>query len=526
MKKSKLDRQRTAAVRAILLGKRDRPVLSDVAYRVYLTVLVLLVVVFPVVRALVLLLSVPEMLGPLVDFADAQYLAVIFVGLTLLTVVFGGVRGPVVPPQPYIDIVVASPLDRSIALRRQGRVSTVLVVSLTILIAGLSLGFRAAAAPVDGAGALVFLVAAGCGGVQLATFWLIGQLGVPMRRRFLTVLSALLLAFAGLLWVPDGFLVARWLGPWGWVVVAWDATGEGINSRSVIAVVLLAVGACIATVLQGRLLGRLRFEDLVFQSQRWDAVTALAFTYDLSGSATRFKASPRWGRNWSPRFSSNPVSAVVKRDIIAIGRFRSRALLWATISLGLGGMFTYVMSSQDTLLLAFIVPLIAYFSVGGWAEGLRSHASTLGASTPFGLSARGGTLSHLLAPSVVSASLFMLGAGGSVALGAGSLSVLSVLWLLLLILFSAVLQAFSALKGQMPIALRTPIPTPLGDFSLVTMTLWLGDAAIIAFIIGGWLTAQASMSVDLATIGMLGGSIALVALWADARLRKLERPSE
>ncbi len=508
--------------RAILHGKRDRPSVADKAYNVYLVIMVGLVLVFPWVRAIVLALGLPEAISA--QSGSSAFTPAILAAVSFAVVLLGGIRGPIVPVQPYLDLVVASPIRQRRALAASARGAVALAAGIGCLIATAAILIRLLAGPIHWAGAGVFFVASVLASMQLAMLWLIGQLQTPLRRWVLIGLGALTLALALLPFTGSDFV--RWIGPWGWVVETWQAVGNGATFETWLALVLLLATTPGLLVIP-TLLDRLRREDLAAQAQRWNAVGSLAETGDVKAAANRLKTLPRRGRTWRVWFAKHPIVAIAQRDVVGIRRFPGRALLWAFATVAAGAAIAATLANEAAGLWPYLLPVALYFAVGGWLEGMRMFAATLGASSPYGMSARRQTLAHLIVPGVIACVLATIGAVIGCLLTTGTISLAALQWVACLALFALVLQVFSALKGPVPVDLRAPILTPAGDVSMIRVGLYLADAVVLMLLAGGWLTgAMAGETLPQHTaFAWLAGAIACAVLLADSRLSKQTRPA-
>jgi hypothetical protein len=87
------------------------------------------------------------------------------------------------------------------------------------------------------------------------------------------------------------------------------------------------------------------------------------------------------------------------------------------------------------------------------------------------------------------------------------------------------MQLFSATKGSLPLELLAPVPTPIGDFSMINILLWLSDALLLVCCLGAPLTYYT------AVFGVtLGGLVSLITLglvmlyFANRRMKRLIMP--
>lgn len=519
------DREYLATARAILRGRVGRPTAAKTVYKIYETLLLVLIVIFPFARAVMVGLAVPEVAVAVAGSLTLTSMTLALLVLAVAVVVLGRIRGPVVPPAAYIDLVVASPLARSVTLRRafgRGRLAFVILATFG---ASLLVGGALFAGPIDLLGAGLFLVATVLSAWQIALLWLVGQLTLPARRATIFVLLLVLGVVALLSAIPAMSEIAGWLGPWGWVSQVWQAVHGGIELSTWAALVALVVGLG-ATRWTARLLDSLSHEDLESQAQRWGTIVSLVVSGDVKSAMNKLKAFPRIGRHWRISFPQSPTLAIVVRDMVGLARFPVRAVFWSIMSVAAGALlsYTFVPASGGSLL-AMAAPILMYFAIGGWAEGLRFHASTIGASSPSGMSPGRQALMHLIVPTIAAEILVLSGA----ILMAMMLPTLDVgviaLWAMVLVAFLVIMQSFSAFKGMLPIELLTPVPTPIGDLSFLNVALWLADAVTVVLIVAGGLTSLVIVATSpVILITLLGFAGGLMAWWSWARFRRLVRP--
>lgn len=519
------ERQNLANVRAVVRGRTGRPTPGDNVYKIYELALLVLIVIFPVSRAVMMGLAIPEVSVAVSANLTVNNVTLALLVLALIVVVSCRLRGPVVPSAAYIELVVSSPLARAVTLRRSFTrnrfgFSLIAVVGAVVLVGGSLFSGSA-----DTAGVALFLVAAAVGAWQISLLWLVGQLSTQIRPQIIRLLIVILGITGVLSAIPAASWVAPWLGPWGWVSQTWQAVAHGPDVQAWVAEALLIVGLG-ATMWSAQLLAQLSYDDLATQSQRWGVASMLAGSGDIKSAANRLKALPRLGRHWRFRFPGSPVRALILRDVIGLARFPFRTGFFLLASAGTGALLAYsFIPESGGALLAFAVPVLLYFTVGGWSEGLRFHASMIGSSSASGIGPGRQVLIHLIVPAVTTAILVVSGAVTVAAITHGLDIPEIATWALGLVMLSLVLQCFSALKGLLPIELLTPVVTPLGDLSMVNVGIWLADAVIIMFVVGGGLTSTAIHAGDNTNaIVLLACAGILMAWWSWARFQRLMRP--
>src|SRR5699024_12821792 len=95
---------------------------------------------------------------------------------------------------------------------------------------------------------------------------------------------------------------------------------------------------------------------------------------------------------------------------------------------------------------------------------------------------------HATAPAVLMGPIAARGGGGGLLLAGGTLELSGVALPVLLALVLVAARARDAAKGPMPLSLMTPIPTPQGDLSVLSVLVWQADALLLAMLAGAALT--------------------------------------
>ena len=165
----------------MLHGPHGTGAVQRVLYAVYLLALLAFTYGFTVARALFITTDPgwihDRLLGP-----GAAVVAVALAGaLTVLVHGIGRRRGPVVPPLPWVDHVVAGPLDRATTLREWWLVSATLLVAGATVTAGVLGGGLWASGTTGPTSFFVALLVGPALGVVVAAAWLAGQVraGTP-----------------------------------------------------------------------------------------------------------------------------------------------------------------------------------------------------------------------------------------------------------------------------------------------------------------------------------------------------------
>src|SRR6478735_7582650 len=159
----------------VIGGEAARKARQQGLYAGYVLFLGALVYGLPIVQA-VFRTSDASSLGDQLSSPEAIALLVASVAALLGAVVFAGrFRGPVVPPMPWIDLVLPVPLDRALALRRWWRYAAVGGLFIGAL-SGLTVGGGLAFAHLAGVVTIIVTTAVGTAlGVLATRLWLWSQ---------------------------------------------------------------------------------------------------------------------------------------------------------------------------------------------------------------------------------------------------------------------------------------------------------------------------------------------------------------
>ena len=204
------------AVRAVLRGRRDRADASEVTYRIYLAIMLIVIVGAPLGRGLVLwtLEVLPEAGSPL-----SGQLTAVLVGATALCVLAGAQTGPARAGLPQLDLLFTSAIPRPRLLASSVWRGIALGAGVGACAAGLVVVVRLVRADLDpGLGAALLLAGAGLGAIAV-TGTLLGQLSRSARWVLAGALAALAaLHLAGdLTEIPAVVrITAGAIDPWSW----------------------------------------------------------------------------------------------------------------------------------------------------------------------------------------------------------------------------------------------------------------------------------------------------------------------
>jgi len=335
------DNQRLRQVRAAILGNRPDTSLSNAMYPVYVAVIAAGSYGVPAAQQLFRSLDGKWLAAHAWTPLGGTVLVAVAALLLALVRLVGRVHGPVVPPLPYLELVVASPMPRKVTLARNWRLSlggSVIGGLLVGLVAGAGLAIANVASP-------GVLLPGSLGGAVLgllvAELWLQGQVHAsPLGLR------------------PESSLPRGRRNALALLDIA------GLKRQS----------ASNATIGGAVLAGDLR-------TVRLDAARPATHARHV-----RLKAS-------------GPLLVIARRDLLGLRRAPWSALYGLGLAAaGSAGLMLSLQSPRTPTVAPLLALVIAYLGFGAWCEGLRLHADNSGTSRLLGLAYRDTALAHLVLP--------------------------------------------------------------------------------------------------------------------------------
>ena len=335
------DNQRLRQVRAAILGNRPDTSLSNAMYPVYVAVIAAGSYGVPAAQQLFRSLDGKWLAAHAWTPLGGTVLVAVAALLLALVRLVGRVHGPVVPPLPYLELVVASPMPRKVTLARNWRLSlggSVIGGLLVGLVAGAGLAIANVASP-------GVLVPGSLGGAVLgllvAELWLQGQVHAsPLGLR------------------PESSLPRGRRNALALLDIA------GLKRQS----------ASNATIGGAVLAGDLR-------TVRLDAARPATH-------ARHVRLRP-----------SGPLLVIARRDLLGLRRAPWSALYGLGLAAaGSAGLMLSLQSPRTPTVAPLLALVIAYLGFGAWCEGLRLHSDNSGTSRLLGLAYRDTALAHLVLP--------------------------------------------------------------------------------------------------------------------------------
>ena len=420
------DAQRLADAGEVLAGE-ERERSQNAVYVVYVAVIAAGAYGVPAAQALLRFVDPEWLASHLGGLRGVLLGAAVLVAALALAYRLGRVRGPVVPPLPYLDIVAASPIDRALVLRPWWRLGLFgcLVGGLLIgLVIGAGLAISALAS------AWVLLPAVGVGtvvGLLVAGSWLHGQVrGWPTGSR-----------------------------------------GPGVFLR------------------QRRSLRALHLTGLRTQAASAVTVGGAVLAGDLRAARLDVGSRTTRGRRWRLR-AFGRTSVMVARDWLGLRRTAGAGV--AGLVLVLAGAYALVQSATPGTpsIIALAGLLLAYLGVSAWSEGLRLQGDNAGTPPLLGLDPSAEATAHLVLPGVGYVVTVLVVGGLSVLFAHAT--VVGILWALLMTGLLLAAQLMAAFRGLPPAGIFSPnagVPIMVLWYSVPLLVPAVCGTAASAFLSAG-----------------------------------------
>ena len=339
------DRQRLRLVRGALHGNRPDKSLSNTLYPAYVAFIAAASYGVPAAQQLFRSIDarwLAEHAWTPVGAATAVAVAVLLMALVRMV---GRVHGPVVPPLPYLELVVASPMPRKVTLARHWRVSlggSVIGGLLFGLVVGAGLAIAKVAPPPV---LLPATLGGGLLGALLAETWLRGQLRGGLQGSSLR-----------------------------------SQQGSPLQSGRRNALALLDITSlrrqAASNVTMG---GAVLAGDL--RTVRIDAARPTT-----RARRVRLRAG-------------GPFAVIARRDLLGLRRTPAVALYGLGLAAaGSAGLMLSMQSPQTPTVAPLVSLVLCHLGFGAWCEGLRLHADNSGTSRLLGISYKATALAHLVVP--------------------------------------------------------------------------------------------------------------------------------
>ncbi|WP_139416442.1 hypothetical protein [Agromyces laixinhei] len=466
-------------------SRRDR------AFLAYMVFMIAVVAVAPLARAVWLSATSAESVAVLASSTAPAVTVLVVAGLWAGALLLGRNRGPALRPSFLTHALATSDLPRSDTFLRPLLIAGSLVTALTTIIAGLLAGSLVSHELADPLSAASFAMVGTLVGVITTVAWLAGQ---ALPRAALPIALGILSLGAA-----TAAPAAHPFTPWGWVGLAYP------GGSPLLLIPMIALTAALVTAAPA-LMNRLDSAGLVAQAARWDSSTAHATIMDFSAAATIYQTRPHLGRRIRTVRSIRwlPATFLIS-DAISAVRTPGRFVAGVVAIVAAGVLITLAFApGTPGWPLGAAAGLTVFAGVGPLTDGVR-HAASIASDFPlYGISDERLLANHTLFPLIVTLLVLLAvvivcstgtGIGPAVvgALALGPLALAS--------------RVGNALKGPLPPALLTPIPTPVGDLDPVVRMAWALDGMLLAALAG----ASAALAFD-APLLLAGATIVLISV--------------
>lgn len=451
---------------------RNTRMIGEHGYQVYMVLMVALVAVAPVARAVWLSATSSGGIALLSAPAAQQLTGLVVASLWAGGLLLGRDRGPALRPPFLTYALMTSDLPRSDAFRGPLLRAGALVTGATTLVAGVVASSLASRGLVDPLSIVTFTAAGAMVGVIATVAWLAGQ-AFPRAAVPIALGIALLGGVTAL--VPDlqGFT------PWGWVGLAYPVNGSAFGLVPLVAATAVLVAAVPV------LLNRIDAATMAAQAARWESATSHATTMDFNSATALYQRRPYIGHRARAVQPTNQLwLTFVIRDMVGAARTPGRLLVGILAVVGAGALAAFAFApAAPGAFLGVAAGLLLFAGLGPLTDGIRHAAAIAGDLPLYGISDRHLLAIHTLFPlAIVSAALLVAAIVCSVTVGLGA--ALPILGSLILGVLTVATRISNALKGPLPPALLTPIPSPMGDLGAAIRLIWALDGVLLAALAG------------------------------------------
>ncbi|MBW4032141.1 MAG: hypothetical protein HIU88_05700 [Acidobacteria bacterium] len=456
-----------------------------------------LVAIVPVARAVWLSATseagVAVFASPAAPGVAALVVAALWAGALLL----GRDRGPAVLPPFLTHALATSDLPRSDPFLAPVLRAGALVIAVTTIASVLVGGSLLSHGLTDSLGVALFIAVGALVGVIATVAWLAGQ---AFPRTAIPVALGVLALGAVTAAVP----LMQPFTPWGWVGLSYPGNG----SPHVLAV-LTALTAALTTAVP-TLLNRLDLAGLSAQAARWESATTHAAGMDFGAAATVYQGRPHIGRRIRAIRPAGqlPLTFLI-RDAIGATRTPGR-LIVGVLAITSAGVLIALAFAPVTpgWLLGAAAGLLVFAGLGPLTDGIRHAASVTSDFPLYGISDERLLANHALFP-LVTVAVVLLVAVILCSIIAGIGVAEPIVSSLTIGLLALIARVSNALKGSLPTALLTPIPTPMGDLSAAARITWALDAVLLAALAGtvGTLAFESPILLIGVTAALIGVGI-------------------
>lgn len=472
---------RTSAALAIWHARLGKSA-SERAYTAYLVILAIAILGVPVGRIIWLTIVNGETSSFFTSPHAAIHAGLFAAILWSVALLCGPIRGPAVRAPFVSHVLGTSDISRVRAFGGPSIRATLLLMSTLGALAGM-IGFSCALHGSSPLSRVAVFTASGITVSALAGFlWLVGQ----VRPRLATPLAILITVMA-----CAGSIVhlPLWTTPWGWVSLTFPHETAESGSPALAALLSLTV---VLIGCSGRLLARLDLTELIKQAARWERTREYSSIFYTQGVTTMYAPRPRIRHRISAiSCTDSRLIVFLRRDAVTAERTPGR-LAWGIVAVCAASVILVALSLHSPVwlssaglrnILGCAAGVLAFAGVGAFSDGLR-HAVNVASDFPlYGVSDARLMGFHALFPTIMTVMIILVTVT-VIFLVAGSLPPMVFGQALVLGLLSVLTRITTALKGEMPTLLLTPIPSPAGDLMALFRAAWALEGLLLAAVVG------------------------------------------
>ena len=324
----------------VLHGEEGARLVHKVMYAVYVTAILALTYAFTVLRAVLVSTDTQWVRDNLAGWSGGGAVVGAVAGLLGGAWWVGRIRGPATPPLPWIDLVVASSIDRAVAVRPWWRMVLVGAIGCSAILGGVIGGAVVAAGLAHGLAVLLGIVSGALLAGVLCLLWLSSAARhTPMGERRSD-------------WHPRTTLLLR----------------------------------------------ALRLDTLRDHARRTQQLTGAVFSGDPRAARLQVATPIRSGRRLVLRPGQAWITTV-RRDLVGLRRQPGIALAGVALSaVGAWICAATVLDHTTPIPITVIGIALCHTAIGLWSQGLRYAADSLSSPPLFGLSIVRRALLHSIAP--------------------------------------------------------------------------------------------------------------------------------
>lgn len=228
-------------------------------------------------------------------------------------------------------------------------------------------------------------------------------------------------------------------------------------------------------------------DGLIAHSVRWDQARAFAWALDSDGARALYLEPPpslaRIVQAGRPGAANGLWGAMIRRAVLGWRRRPGRLLLGFVLHTAGLGLLVYVLLGRASVGWVLPAVVLAHLGLPAILPGLKQALACVSGVRVFGVP------DSIVVAATLLPGILASGVSGAIALGLHGAAVLPHLGSMTAVVGSVVLGSLgfhlaAGLRGAMPASLYVPIPTGLGDPSVLIRLAWPFEGVILMGVIG------------------------------------------